>query len=112
RRPRAGKCRWSGAVVDALHARALRAVGAAIDRPGVLDAVADHLAAAVLADRRHRMDGAFERVEGHAVALVGGEGERLVVVVAANRADGHRLTPVVDVRRVSPRPPSPRVSDG
>src|SRR5688572_6923945 len=61
---------------------------AAVERAGVLAAVADDAAAAVRAGRRQRMDGALEAVEGVG-ALAHHHLECLVVVVAAGVAAGH-----------------------
>jgi hypothetical protein len=63
-------------------------VCAAEELPVRLRAVADHLAAAVDASRRERVDGAFKRVEP--VRLSGdGDLHRLVVVVSAGFALRH-----------------------
>src|SRR5437588_630014 len=59
------------AVFQPRDARLLGAVGAAEHRAVVLHAVADHLAAAVAAGRRERVDGALERVKGLGAALLG-----------------------------------------
>jgi hypothetical protein len=67
----------SGSVLKAGDALVLGAVGAAEDRAVLLDAVADHLAAAVRAGRGQRVDGTLEGVEG--VRAAGHRhGERLV----------------------------------
>src|SRR5204863_5726176 len=79
------------AVLQSRDAGLLGAVGAAVHRAVVLHAVADHLAAAVAAVRRERVDGALERVERLGAALLG-HGERLVVVVPAYVTLRHRLT--------------------
>src|SRR5690606_9543633 len=72
------------------------AEGAAVEATVDLDAVADHLAPAVLADGRHAVDGALEAVEG--VRRTGGAHlERLVVVVAADLTAGHGVLLVVQV---------------
>src|SRR5690606_34323642 len=104
--------RWcSGAGLDAV----LRLVGAggvagalgAAEEPAVdLGAVADDLAPAVLADRRHEVDGALEAVEGVALARRH-HLERLVVVVAADLTLRH-IGPPRSVRRsvAAPRPAS------
>src|SRR5207248_8566338 len=55
----------------------------------------DLLAAAVGAGGGQRVDGALEGVEG-ARPPPGGDGERLVVVVAAHVALGHDITPRMD----------------
>ena len=62
------------------------------------DAVRDDAAAAVCARGRELVDRAFERVERPA-AVRHGDGERLVVVVAAGIALGHGWNPD---RRVDP----------
>jgi hypothetical protein len=68
------------------------AVSAAEELASDLDAVADDLAPAVLADRRHSMDRALEAVER--VPLAGRDHlERLVVVVAADLTTRHRVLP-------------------
>jgi len=53
-----------------------------------LDAVTDHLAAAVLTDRRHRMDGALKAIED-VLAASRRHGDRLVIFVTANFTSGH-----------------------
>src|SRR5690606_6209255 len=82
----------AGAVVDRhITLGLLGAVGAAVEPALHLGAVADHLAAAVLADRCHQVHRALEAVEG-----VGGSRRRhleaLVVVVAADLADRHDVS--------------------
>src|SRR5439155_2148294 len=79
------------AVLDALDARMLGAVGTAVKGAVVFDPVADHLAAAVRAGGCQRVDGALEGVKrlrpsGHR------HGERLVVVVPAHVTLRHRGT--------------------
>src|SRR5687768_4813816 len=66
----------------------LGAVRAAVEDTIVFGAVADDAAAAVGAGRGQHVDGAFERIEG-AVAERAGDGEGLVVIVAADVASGH-----------------------
>jgi len=53
-----------------------------------LDAVTDHLAAAVLTDRRHSMDGALKAIED-VLAASRRHGDRFVVFVSANFTSGH-----------------------
>src|SRR3954451_9532162 len=77
-----------GAVRDALDAAVRRAVGAAVDGPARLDAVADHPAAAVGADRGERVDRALEAVE-HVRLAAAPDLECPVVLVAADLAGGH-----------------------
>jgi hypothetical protein len=65
-----------------------RATGAAIKRPVRLDAVPDDFAPAVIANRRQRMDRAFEAVENMLPARRDHlEGE--IIVVTANFTLGH-----------------------
>src|SRR5215211_6478874 len=73
-----------------LHARALGAVRAAEDPVAGLDAVPDDLAAAVVADRRHGVDRAFEAVE-HVRLAAARDLHRLVVLVPADLALRHPL---------------------
>src|SRR5436853_7939924 len=70
-----------GAVADATLV--LGAMSAAKDVAGRLDPVPDDLAAAMRARGRHRLDRAFEAVEGHRAATAG-DLEGLVVIVAAD----------------------------
>jgi two-component system nitrogen regulation sensor histidine kinase NtrY len=79
----------SDPVLQALHSRLFRAVRAAVEGPVLLHAVADDPALAVGARRGERVDRAFERVEGAGLAIPGGDGEGLVVVVAADGAHCH-----------------------
>src|SRR5687768_16930460 len=81
--------RVHGAVDDFIHALGLRTVSATVELAFVLRAVANDLAAAVLARRRQLVSRAFEAVErvspaGHDHL----EGAR--VIVPANVAFGHR----------------------
>jgi predicted amidohydrolase YtcJ len=78
----------SRSIIHPTHALLFRAVCAAEELPVRLRAVADHLAAAVDASRRERVDGAFKRVEP--VRLSGdGDLHRFVVVVSAGFALRH-----------------------
>src|SRR5690606_29545112 len=70
----------------------LRAVRAAIEDAVALHAMADDAAVAVAAGRRQCMDRAFERIVG-AGAQRAGDGDGLVVIVAADVAGGHVRTP-------------------
>src|SRR5437879_1692832 len=81
------------AVLRLGHAgRVTGAVRAAEELAVDLDAVADDLAAAVLAHRCHVVDGALEAVEG--VVRAGGDDfEGLVVVVATDLTARHRAPP-------------------
>jgi len=63
-------------------------VGAAEEMAFDLDAVTDHLAAAVLTDRRHSMDGALKAIED-VLAASRRHGDRFVVFVSANFTSGH-----------------------
>ena len=76
-------------IAEAFDPRVTSAVDATKELAVILDAVADDLAAAMTADRRECMNGAFEAIEGP--AMPGGRryGERLVVIVTANIAAGH-----------------------
>src|SRR5262245_45069573 len=80
--------RWSGAILEAGNALLLGAVGAAVERAGSLDPVADHPAPAMGTGRGQGVDGALEAVEGVRPAREG-DGERLVVVVPTNVAFRH-----------------------
>ena len=64
---------------------------AAIEHPGMLGAMTDHLAAAMCAGRRQHMDGALEGIEGMRFAISAGDGEGLVVIVTAHCTGGHRV---------------------
>src|SRR5690606_36055599 len=81
---------WSQSIPvdEALHAVMLGAVDAAIDRVAMLHPMADDAAAAMRADRRERLYGAFERVEDERLSAHG-DLEALVVSVAALRAFTH-----------------------
>src|SRR5215831_12601588 len=79
-------------VDDGFGALGVRAVRATIEGAVGLDAVADHLAAAVLTDRGELLDGALEAVER--MRLPGGHHlERHLVVVATHFAYGHGSPP-------------------
>src|SRR5262245_36786244 len=86
-RPCAGTA-LSHAVAQLAHALGLGTMSAAEDRAFLLDAVADHMRAAVRARRRQRLDGAFEAVERMACAVQGNL-KGLVVVVPAGLASSH-----------------------
>lgn len=75
--------------MEASDADAFCAVLAAVDGVAGLEAMADHAHLTVAAAWRQRMHRAFEGVEGVDLAVVGRQGERAVVVVAAGVADGH-----------------------
>src|SRR2546422_9974376 len=68
-----------------VHARLFRAVGAAVELAIGLDAVPHDVAAAVGTLGGHGVDGTLEAVERAAVAI-GLDGERLVIIVAADVA--------------------------
>src|SRR5207237_6864970 len=94
------------AVSQARDAGVLGAVGAAEHHAVLLDAVADQLAAAVLAGRGQGVDRALERIErvlpaGHR------HRERLVVVVATDFTGRHRLSSPEGVTRPLTRRGSP-----
>src|ERR687888_1961012 len=78
----------SGAVGDADDALPRRAAGAAVDAVPRFDAVADHLAPAVRANGRERVDRALEAVEDVRRSVLV-HLECLVVVVSANLAGCH-----------------------
>src|SRR5512146_2052183 len=78
----------SGAIRDAPDSLVPGAVRATVERAVRLDAVADDPAAAMGADRRELLDGAFEAVEDMPVSG-GHDLEREVIVVAAHFADRH-----------------------
>src|SRR5262245_14371123 len=71
-------------------ARHVRAVRAAEQMPVGLDPVPDHAAAAVLAERRERVDRTLEAVEEMSGAVE--DLERLVVVVPTDLATRHEFT--------------------
>src|SRR5207253_8506904 len=76
-------------IFDCFSSRALtRAVSAAEEMAFDLDAVTDHLAAAVLTDRRHRMDGALKAIED-VLAASRRDRKSVVVFVTANFTSGH-----------------------
>jgi len=70
----------------------LGARGAAIHLASGLDPVADDLAAAMGARGSHCLDRAFEAVEGHRTAGAP-DLERFIVIVAADIACRHRMSP-------------------
>src|SRR5262245_6539390 len=83
---------FTGAVFDGRHPRVPRAAGAAEVVATGLDAVAYHLAAAVLARGREAMDRALEGIEG----VVGAghvDVEGLVVIVTTDLAASHGRSP-------------------
>src|SRR5438067_1725854 len=73
-------------------ARMFGAARAAEDHVVMLDAVTDHLAAAMRASRRERVDGTFERVEG-VLAAFRRDSERLVVLITARITLRHGSSP-------------------
>src|SRR3974377_2324895 len=78
--------------VETRHARPPRAVRAAEESAAGLESVADDLAPAVIANRRHLLNRALEGIKR--VGRTGGcHGEGLVVVVAAHLATRHRFLP-------------------
>src|SRR5215218_10947401 len=83
----------SGAIGDARVSVLARTAGAAEPCAACLDAMADHPAAAVQADRRQLVDGAFEAVERIACRTAR-HGEALVVVVATGIAACHGVPSV------------------
>src|SRR6185503_20950379 len=93
--------RGLNSVFQTLHARHLGAAGAAVKRAFALHAVPDDLATAMRALGRKRVNGALERIEYVGLALHC-DGERLVVIVAADLALRHRVSFFVrrPVRRI------------
>src|SRR5215217_2974904 len=87
------RCSDLDAVRNAFRACHARAVGAAVKRATRLDAVSDHLDVAVLAGWGERVDRTLEAVEGVRVPTGHRDGDRLVVVVAADFTLGHSSTP-------------------
>src|SRR5215210_9595157 len=83
----------SGPVGDAFRAGHASAVGAAVEVTVRLDAVPDHLDAAILASRSQGVDSTLEAVEGMRVATGHTHLESLVVIVAADFTLGHGSTP-------------------
>src|SRR5215210_2917599 len=84
---------YLGPVGDPFGPCHARAVGAAVKRAVRLDAVPDHLDIAVLASWGERVDRTLEAVEGVRVPTGHGDGDRLVVVIAADFTLGHSSTP-------------------
>src|SRR5205823_9293374 len=70
------------AIAEPYDSGVLGAIGAAEDRVVMLDAMANHFAAAVGADWRQRVDGTLKGVEGVLLA-VHGHGKSFVVLVPA-----------------------------
>src|SRR5262245_47598255 len=83
-----GRRHRSGSVADLDDPALVCAVRAAEETAAGFDAVADDLAAAVLAHRRHGVDGALEAVEGVG-HLIHDHLEGLVVVVPADFTPSH-----------------------
>src|SRR5438874_9232942 len=83
----------------------LSAMSAAINLAAGLDAVPDDRTVAMGTARRHRVDRAFEAVEGHRAPRLR-DPERLVVIIAADVARGHRILLDLDLSRQTgaPRP--------
>src|SRR6266702_8140487 len=92
----------SDAIPDLLRARRVRAVRAAVELAARLDAVADDVAAAVLAMWRERLDRTLEAVE-HVVRPRRDHLEGLVVLVSTHFAvPGHRSSsPAAHLRHAS-----------
>ncbi len=82
----------SSAIANACRAVLFRAIGAAINPATFLDAVTDDSALTMSAGRRHRVDRAFETVEGVGPPLVH-DLESLVVFVAAYLTLRHSCSP-------------------
>src|SRR5215210_5577131 len=68
-------------------------MSAAVERAVCLDAVPNHPDPAILADRGERVDRTLEAVEGVRVPTGHRDGDRLVVIVAADFTLGHSSTP-------------------
>src|SRR6266540_2193277 len=92
----------SHAISDLLRARRVRAVRAAIELAARLDAMADHVAAAVLAVRCERLDRALEAVE----QVVSPRRDYLEGLVVLLRSSGHSSSspPLLTVTPSSKRP--------
>src|SRR5215203_6849932 len=84
-----GRATLSGAVRDPFHTCHTRAVGAAVEVAVCLDAMPNHLDAAVLAGWREGVDCTLEAVEG--ARLVPGHTylKSLVILISTNFALGH-----------------------
>ena len=65
-----------------------RAVTAAIDLSALLETMADNSATTMSAGRRHRVNSAFEAVEGHRPAILSNS-EGFIIFVAAMIAFSH-----------------------
>ena len=76
----------SGAVANSFDAGLLGAVGAAINRAAVLDAVSNHGTLALRAPGGHGVDCALEAAERHRIVNLR-DTEGLVVIIAANVTD-------------------------
>ena len=87
------------AVRHALCACHARAVGAAIERAVRLDAVPDHLDAAILADRGERVDRTLETVEGVRVPAGHAYLKSFIVVISADFALGHIYLLLLETER-------------
>src|SRR5689334_2225255 len=77
------------AIADALNAVMLGTMRTAVHFSLRLNAVANDAAFAVRAAGSHGVDGTFKTVEGQRAAILG-DSERLVVIIAADIAPGHR----------------------
>src|SRR5688572_10258077 len=82
----------SDAVVDAFDSAFARAMSATVNRAGRFDAMADDLALAMRADRRHGVYGAFEAVERQGLPRLR-DLKGLVVVVSADVTRRHLKHP-------------------
>jgi hypothetical protein len=88
-------------IVGAHDTAHLGTMGAAVDRVAGLNAVADDTAIAMSAFGRERVDRAFEAVECVGVAL-DDDVERFVVIVSANLAACHGISPRLSGQDICP----------
>jgi hypothetical protein len=70
------------------------AMSAAVDLPALLDAMADNSAITMRAGRCHRVNSAFEAVEGHRSTILSNS-EGLIIFIAAMIAFSHFHIPLI-----------------
>lgn len=85
------------AVTNSGRTLLLRAMSAAIDFAGLLDAVADDSATTMSAGWCHRVNSAFEAVKGHCPAILSNS-ESLIILVATMITSRHFRNPLNAVR--------------